>query len=158
MEVYVFWNIHEPTYAFDGNHKYNWEGRANLTGLLPSHTFPLFFFPTLFLEKTHPLSFAPIGFLDACARNGLFVDFRIGPYVCAEWDWGGVPLWLLHADGIVYRSSNSIWEKYMETWMADLMEEVTPWLSKNGGPIIMAQVEKGLIMFFSSLLSPNKKK
>ena len=53
-EVYVFWNIHEPTYDFSGNHKYSLEGRANLTG-----------------------------FLEIAAKNGLFVNLRIGPYVCA---------------------------------------------------------------------------
>ena len=67
VEVYVFWNIHEFTYDFSGKHVYNFEGRANLPK-----------------------------FLEECAEAGLFVNLRIGPYVCAEWDFGGLPVWLLH--------------------------------------------------------------
>ena len=63
-EVYVFWNIHEAQYDFSGKHVYNYEGRANLTA-----------------------------FLETAKEVGIFVNLRIGPYVCAEWSFGGLPTW-----------------------------------------------------------------
>ena len=62
LQVYVFWNVHEPTYDFSGNHVYDYSGRANLT---------------LFLQTAMEV--------------GIFVNLRIGPYVCAEWSFGGLP-------------------------------------------------------------------
>ncbi|KAK8795542.1 hypothetical protein WA158_000199 [Blastocystis sp. Blastoise] len=83
-------------------------------------------------------------FLDKCKERGLFVNLRIGPYVCAEWDNGGIPSWLQYKEGIRYRSSNELWEKYMGNWMKVLVEEVRDYFSDVGGPIMMAQIENEL--------------
>ncbi|ETO22783.1 beta-galactosidase, partial [Reticulomyxa filosa] len=177
VEVYVFWNLHEPTYDFSGNHVYLWNGRANLS---------------LFLQK--------------CQQNDLFVNLRIGHTFARfrrrkegrfyadkkmtlsfstdnnkkkkknwEWDFGGLPVvwmcikkkkksnnnktttnnnnkkniyiyvyvlkWLLHADGIVFRDNNQVWEEYMSTWMKEVANEVEPYLARHGGPIVLAQIE-----------------
>jgi hypothetical protein len=77
IEVYVFWNLHEPT---RGNYDFT-SGRRNLP---------------LFLQKA--------------AAHGLFVYLRPGPYVCAEWDYGGLPVWLHAIDGMRFRTNTAPWK------------------------------------------------
>jgi beta-galactosidase GanA len=50
------------------------------------------------------------GFLQEAANAGLFVNLRIGPYVCAEWDYGGLPAWLNNVPNIAFRSNNDAWK------------------------------------------------
>lgn len=45
------------------------------------------------------------GFLEEAATAGLFVNLRIGPYVCAEWNDGGLPVWLNQVSNISFRCS-----------------------------------------------------
>src|SRR5690606_16307643 len=75
------------------------------------------------------------------ANAGLFVNLRIGPYVCAEWDFGGLPIWLLHVDNLEFRTDNDQWKYYMSGFINDLTPYIEPYLAKNGGPIILAQIE-----------------
>ena len=79
-------------------------------------------------------------FLQAAADAGLFVNLRIGPYVCAEWFYGGQPLWL-HDQGFNFRDYNPGWTKYMSDMMTTVVEYVEPYLARNGGPIILTQIE-----------------
>ena len=80
-------------------------------------------------------------FLQDAADAGLFVNLRIGPYVCAEWNYGGLPSWLNDIPGIAFRSSNEVWERLMKQFVLNIIEYVNPYLAKNGGPIILAQIE-----------------
>lgn len=79
-------------------------------------------------------------FLQLCADTGLFVTLRIGPYVCAEWDYGGLPLWLQYEPGIHLRSYNQPWMEAMQAWMNYVIDYVRPFYAQNGGPIILSQV------------------
>ncbi|KAK7251320.1 hypothetical protein RIF29_34400 [Crotalaria pallida] len=54
-----------------------------------------------------------IKFLKLIQDGGLFVILRIGPYVCAEWNYGGFPLWLHNIPGIVLRTDNPIYKNEM---------------------------------------------
>jgi hypothetical protein len=83
-------------------------------------------------------------FLQEAANAGLFVNLRIGPYVCAEWDYGGLPVWLNQVQNISFRSSNPAWEAAMKKFILEIIDYVTPYLAKNGGPIILAQIENEL--------------
>ena len=80
-------------------------------------------------------------FLQAAADAGLFVNLRIGPYICAEWDYGGLPAWLNQIPGIVFRRNNDPWKTQMRRFILSIIDYVTPYLAKNGGPIILAQIE-----------------
>ena len=80
-------------------------------------------------------------FLDEAARAGLFVNLRIGPYICGEWNYGGLPVWLNQVPNMVLRSSNPAWEAAMKKFILEIVDYVTPYLAKNGGPIILAQIE-----------------
>ena len=78
-------------------------------------------------------------FLQAAADAGLFVNLRIGPFVCAEWTFGGLPTWL--RNGMHFRTNDTQWEYEMETFVTYLLRYVEPYLARNGGPIILAQIE-----------------
>jgi hypothetical protein len=80
-------------------------------------------------------------FLQVCADAGLFVNLRIGPYACAEWNYGGFPIWLKFEEGIVFRTENKPWLDNMKTFTQRVLQEVEPYLNRNGGPIILAQIE-----------------
>ena len=80
-------------------------------------------------------------FLEEAANAGLFVNLRIGPYVCAEWNYGGLPAWLNQVPNISFRSSNDAWKNLMRKFMLNILDYVSPYLAKNGGPIILAQIE-----------------
>ena len=81
------------------------------------------------------------GFLQEAANAGLFVNLRIGPYVCAEWDYGGLPIWLNDIPNMAFRSNNDAWKTEMKRFVSDIVKYVDPYLAKNGGPIILAQIE-----------------
>jgi hypothetical protein len=80
-------------------------------------------------------------FLQKAAAHGLFVNLRFGPYVDAEWGYGGLPLWLTYKKGMSFRCYNEPWLKYVEKWAFFIMDVVRPYLAENGGPIILSQVE-----------------
>jgi hypothetical protein len=80
-------------------------------------------------------------FLQEAANAGLFVNLRVGPYVCAEWNYGGLPVWLNEIPNISVRTHNEQWECLMKQFILTIMDYVTPYLAKNGGPIILAQIE-----------------
>ncbi|XP_030503586.2 beta-galactosidase 8 isoform X1 [Cannabis sativa] len=84
-----------------------------------------------------------VRFVKAVAEAGLFVHLRIGPYVCAEWNYGGFPLWLHFIPGIVLRSDNEPFKAEMKRFTAkivDLMKQEKLYASQ-GGPIILSQIE-----------------
>ena len=74
-------------------------------------------------------------------QEGLNVILRPGPYVCAEWELGGYPSWLLKDRSLVLRSQDPKYTAAVERWFRRLAKEITPLLLHNGGPIIAVQVE-----------------
>ncbi|NXR79253.1 BGAL galactosidase, partial [Pycnonotus jocosus] len=88
-------------------------------------------------------------FLQLANDTGLLVILRAGPYICAEWDMGGLPAWLLEKKSIVLRSSDSDYLEAVERWMGVLLPKMRPYLYQNGGPIIMVQVENEYGSYFA---------
>ncbi len=80
-------------------------------------------------------------YLREAQAEGLHVIFRPGPYVCAEWELGGYPSWLLKDKSLVLRSDDPKYTEAVKTWFARLAQEIRPLLLKNGGPILAVQVE-----------------
>ncbi len=74
-------------------------------------------------------------------QEGLKVILRPGPYVCAEWELGGYPSWLLKDRSVVLRSNDETYTAEVRAWFARLGQEIKPLLLANGGPIIAVQVE-----------------
>lgn len=79
-------------------------------------------------------------FLRICHEEGMWVLFRPGPYICGEWDFGGLPARLLN-DGIVIRSSDSRYLREVEKYLSAIADIAEPFLAKRGGPIILTQLE-----------------
>ena len=80
-------------------------------------------------------------FIREAQQEGLYVILRPGPYVCAEWEWGGYPAWLLKDHGIVVRSADPKFMEPAKRWLMRLGKELAPLQIGNGGPIIAVQVE-----------------
>lgn len=80
-------------------------------------------------------------FLKLCQEEGMWVILRPGPYVCAEWDLGGLPWWLLKTSDIKVRCMDPRYTRAAGRYIARLAKEVKPLLVTKGGPILMVQVE-----------------
>lgn len=80
-------------------------------------------------------------FVREAQQEGVYVVLRPGPYICAEWEFGGFPAWLLKDHSIVVRSSDPKFLAAARTWIMRLGKELAPLQIGNGGPIIAVQVE-----------------
>lgn len=80
-------------------------------------------------------------FIRICQEEKMWVLFRPGPYVCAEWDFGGLPTYLLKTPDIKIRCMDPRYMKAVEKYVARLAREVKSLQCNYGGPIIMVQVE-----------------
>ncbi|KAK5973843.1 Glycosyl hydrolase family 35, partial [Trichostrongylus colubriformis] len=72
---------------------------------------------------------------------GMYSLVRLGPYVCGEWENGGLPWWLLTRNITMMRSSDNEFEKAVDEWYSILLPLIKPLMRHNGGPILMLQVE-----------------
>ncbi|XP_014845053.1 PREDICTED: beta-galactosidase-like [Poecilia mexicana] len=88
-------------------------------------------------------------FLKLAQDIGLLVILRPGPYICGEWDMGGLPAWLLNKKNIVLRSSDPDYIAAVDKWMGKLLPTMKPYLYQNGGPIITVQVENEYGSYFT---------
>ena len=80
-------------------------------------------------------------FLDLCREEGLYAILRIGPYICAEWNFGGLPWWLVSKPGLVSRTYNAPFMAAMGRFVRVLLEQIGDRQYPRGGPIILAQME-----------------
>ncbi len=80
-------------------------------------------------------------FIKLAQKEGLWVLLRPGPYVCAEWEFGGIPPYLLRYPDLKIRCLDDRYMKAAERYIAELAAEVKPLLVTNGGPILMIQIE-----------------
>lgn len=83
-----------------------------------------------------------VSFLKLCQKLDLLVMLRPGPYICAEWDLGGFPAWLLaKKPALKLRSSDRAYLQLVERWWGVLLPKIAPLLYDIGGPIVMVQIE-----------------
>ncbi|MDI3389787.1 beta-galactosidase [Streptomyces sp. B-S-A8] len=80
-------------------------------------------------------------FLDAVAQAGLWAIVRPGPYICAEWENGGLPHWLTGPLGGRIRTRDAEFVTRVEDWFGVLLPQVVERQLDRGGPVIMVQVE-----------------
>ncbi|XP_011100972.1 beta-galactosidase 3-like [Sesamum indicum] len=84
-----------------------------------------------------------VRFIKTIQRAGLYAHLRIGPYVCAEWNFGGFPVWLKYVPGISFRTDNEPFKMAMKGFtekIVNLMKSENLYESQ-GGPIILSQIE-----------------
>lgn len=80
-------------------------------------------------------------FVTMAQELGLYVILRPSPYICAEWEFGGLPAWLLAEDGMRLRCSYLPFIKHVKEYYETLLPLLVPLLIDNGGPVIVMQVE-----------------
>ncbi|KAL0402362.1 UNVERIFIED_CONTAM: Beta-galactosidase 15 [Sesamum latifolium] len=84
-----------------------------------------------------------IRFIKTVQDQGLYAVLRIGPYVCAEWNYGGFPVWLHNMPGIEFRTANHAFMNEMQNFTSLIvnMMKKEKLFASQGGPIILAQIE-----------------
>ncbi len=80
-------------------------------------------------------------FVRICQQEGVWVLLRPGPYVCAEWDFGGLPSYLLKIPDIKIRCRDPRYIKAMSAYVDALAAQVKGLQCTKGGPILMLQIE-----------------
>lgn len=80
-------------------------------------------------------------YIRIAAEENMMVILRPGPYVCAEWEFGGYPWWLQTISGMEIRRDNAIFLKYTKLYLEQLYKEVGQLQVSKNGPIIMVQCE-----------------
>ncbi|CAG9760578.1 unnamed protein product [Ceutorhynchus assimilis] len=115
VETYIAWNLHEyqsGVFDFGG-------GGSEMEDFL-------------YLEE----------FLKTAQEEDLFAIVRSGPFICAEFEFGGFPSFILRdGDSLVVRKSNELYMNYVSRWFNVLMPVLAKHQFTKGGPIIMFQVE-----------------
>lgn len=81
------------------------------------------------------------GFIKAAEKAGLMVIVRPGPYICAEWEFGGLPWWIQCDEEIEIRCMNKAYIKHFDRYLDVLLAKIKPLLATNGGPVFMLQCE-----------------
>jgi hypothetical protein len=120
LQTYVFWDVHEKV-----------EGKINFKGDSPSSNEDL------------------ISFLRVAQTKGLFVNLRFGPYVCAETNFGGIPVWMKdvrNANGelTTFRTNDDAWMNKMLNFVNEALNAVENeglLAGEKDGPIVMLQIE-----------------
>ncbi|XP_030499794.2 beta-galactosidase 3 [Cannabis sativa] len=84
-----------------------------------------------------------VRFVKTIQKAGLYAHLRIGPYVCAEWNFGGFPVWLKYVPGISFRTDNEPFKNAMQGFTEKIvgLMKSEHLFESQGGPIILSQIE-----------------
>lgn len=80
-------------------------------------------------------------FIHEATRLGLYIILRPSPYICAEWEFGGLPAWLLENDRIRLRVNDAAFLQAVEEYYRVLLPKITPYQIDRGGNVILMQIE-----------------
>ena len=122
-----------------------WEHRIKMCKALGMNTVCLYVFWNIHEQQEGKFDFTGNNdvaeFCRLAQRNGLYVIVRPGPYVCAEWEMGGLPWWLLKKKDIRLREPDPYFMERVKLFERKVGEQLASLTIQNGGPIIMVQVE-----------------
>ncbi|MBQ4216123.1 MAG: beta-galactosidase, partial [Bacteroidales bacterium] len=122
-----------------------WEHRIKMCKALGMNTLCLYVFWNIHEQQEGEFDFSGQNdvaeFCHLAQKNGMFVIVRPGPYVCAEWEMGGLPWWLLKKKDIKLREQDPYFLERVRIFEKKVGEQLAPLTVENGGPIIMVQVE-----------------
>lgn len=91
-------------------------------------------------------------YIRIASEEGLFVILRPGPYVCAEWEFGGYPWWLLKNKDLKIRADNKPFLDSCRIYFNMLAREVKDLQVSHGGPVILVQIENEFGSYISQTL------
>lgn len=122
-----------------------WDQRIKMCKALGMNTLCLYVFWNIHEQQEGEFNFSGNNdvaeFCRLAQKNGMYVIVRPGPYVCAEWEMGGLPWWLLKKKDIRLREQDPYFMKRVEIFEQKVAEQLAPLTIQRGGPIIMVQVE-----------------
>lgn len=122
-----------------------WEQRIKMCKALGMNTLCLYVFWNIHEQEEGKFDFTGNNdvaeFIRLAQENGLYVIVRPGPYVCAEWEMGGLPWWLLKKKDIRLREQDPYFMERYRIFAKKLGEQIGDLTIEKGGPIIMVQVE-----------------
>ena len=122
-----------------------WDQRIKLCKALGMNTICLYTFWNSHEPKQDQFDFTGQNdlreFIKLCEANDMKVILRPGPYVCAEWEMGGLPWWLLKKKDIKLRENDPFFLERVDKFQKAVADQVGDLTISDGGPIIMVQVE-----------------
>ncbi len=122
-----------------------WEHRIKMCKALGMNTVCIYIFWNIHEQREGEFDFTGNNdvaeFCRLAQKNGMYVIVRPGPYVCAEWEMGGLPWWLLKKKDIRLRERDTYFMERMKIFEQKVGEQLAGLTIQNGGPIIMVQVE-----------------
>lgn len=122
-----------------------WGHRIKMCKALGMNTVCIYVFWNIHEQKEGQFDFTGnndvAAFCRLAQKNGMYVIVRPGPYVCAEWEMGGLPWWLLKKKDIRLREQDPYFMQRVKIFEEKVAEQLAPLTIQNGGPIIMVQVE-----------------
>lgn len=122
-----------------------WEYRIEMCKALGMNTICLYVFWNIHEQTEGQFDFTGqndiAAFCRLAQKHGMYVIVRPGPYVCAEWEMGGLPWWLLKKKDIVLRTLDPYFMERTAIFMKEVGKQLAPLQITRGGNIIMVQVE-----------------
>ena len=122
-----------------------WEHRIQMCRAMGMNTICIYIFWNIHEQKEGVFDFTGNNdvaeFCRLAQKNGMYVIVRPGPYVCAEWEMGGLPWWLLKKKDIRLREEDPYFMERVKIFEEKVGEQLSSLTIQNGGPIIMVQVE-----------------
>ena len=122
-----------------------WEHRIQMCKALGMNAVCIYIFWNIHEQREGQFDFTGNNdvaeFCRLAQKNGMYVIVRPGPYVCAEWEMGGLPWWLLKKKDIKLRERDPYFMERVKIFEEKVGEQLKPLTIQNGGPIIMVQVE-----------------
>lgn len=122
-----------------------WEHRIEMCKALGMNTICLYIFWNLHEQQPDKFDFSGnkdvAAFCRLAQKHGMYVIVRPGPYVCAEWEMGGLPWWLLKEETIQLRTLHPYYMERVGKFMHEVGKQLADLQISRGGNILMVQVE-----------------
>jgi len=123
-----------------------WQHRIRMAKAMGCNTIAAYIFWNYHEEKEGVYDFSTWNrdirkFVKIAQEEGMWVILRPGPYVCAEWDFGGIPPYLLRIPDLKVRCMDERYMKAATNYITALAREIKPLQITEGGPVLMLQVE-----------------
>lgn len=122
-----------------------WEHRIQMCKALGMNTICIYAFWNIHEQRPGEFDFKGQNdiaeFCRLAQKNGMYIMLRPGPYVCSEWEMGGLPWWLLKKKDIQLRTNDPYFLERTKLFMNEIGKQLADLQAPRGGNIIMVQVE-----------------